>query len=269
MTDKYAVIGNPIAHSKSPLIHHAFAEQFGHDIEYTAELIPIEALEAGLDTLQKKGFKGLNVTVPFKEQVWQSLSKKSIHATTASAVNTITFNSDGSRYGDNTDGIGLCQDLTQNHHIDLAGKRILLLGAGGAARGVILPLLSYKPAELIIANRTISKAHHLVNLFDNEVLSASELEQVPGPFDIIINATSASLNGEIPPIPDSSVSAHTNCYDMMYGTTDTAFIQWAKTRTAAKTIDGFGMLVEQAAESYRIWRGVKPQTQNIIKHLRY
>jgi shikimate dehydrogenase len=268
MTDKYAVIGNPIAHSKSPLIHHAFAKQFGHDLEYTAELLPIEALETGLGTLQKKGFKGLNVTVPFKEQVSQCLSKKSIHATMAGAVNTITFNADGSRYGDNTDGIGLCQDLTQNHQIDLSGKRLLLLGAGGAARGVILPLLSHKPAELIIANRTVNKAHNLVSLFDNAVLSASGFEQVSGPFDLIINATSASLNGEIPPIPDSSVSGQTNCYDMMYSNTDTAFIKWAKTRQAAKTMDGLGMLVEQAAESYRIWCGVKPETQSIIEQLR-
>jgi shikimate dehydrogenase len=268
MADKYAVIGNPIAHSKSPLIHHAFARQFGHTLGYTAECVPIDELETNLDSLQEKGFKGLNVTVPFKEQVWQCLPNKSEHATMAGAVNTITFNDDGSRYGDNTDGIGLCQDLTKNHNIDLVNKRILLLGAGGAARGVIQPLLSYGPSELVIANRTVSKAHNLVDLFDNRALSANGFEQVSGPFDIIINATSASLHGDVPPIPDNTISKQTNCYDMMYGNTDTSFIKWAKTCQAAKTIDGLGMLVEQAAESYRIWRGVKPETQSVIEQLR-
>lgn len=268
MTDHYAVIGNPIAHSKSPLIHQAFARQLGIALSYTAELIPLAGLEQGLMTLQEKGFKGLNVTVPFKEQVWQCLATKSDHATLAGAVNTVIFNADGSRYGDNTDGIGLCQDLTQNHGIELAGKRILLLGAGGAARGVIQPLLDHLPAALIIANRTVSKADNIVTLFANESLSAVGFEQVSGSFDLIINATSASLEGKVPPIPTTAITSQTCCYDMMYSDNDTAFILWAKTLHAAKTIDGLGMLVEQAAESFRLWHGIKPETKNVIKQLR-
>jgi shikimate dehydrogenase len=268
MTDKYAVIGNPIGHSKSPFIHQEFAKQVGHNICYSAELIPLDGLENGLRTLQEGGVKGLNITIPFKEKVWQGLADKSERATLAGAVNTLVFNPDGSRYGDNTDGAGLCQDLTLNHGITLAGKRILLLGAGGAARGVIHPLLGYNPAELVIANRTVSKAHDLVYLFANEVLSASAFEKVSGPFDLIINATSASLQGQTPPIPMETISKQTYCYDMMYGDTDTAFIQWAKTLQAAKTIDGLGMLIEQAAESFNLWRGIKPDTQPIIDLLR-
>jgi len=268
MMDKYAVIGNPISHSKSPLIHHAFAKQLGHSLTYSAELIPLNGLESGLERLQNEGFKGLNVTVPFKEQVWQILTEKSEHATLAGAVNTIIFNEDGSRYGDNTDGLGLCQDLIQNHGIELTNKRILLLGAGGAARGVIQPLLNHNPAELIIVNRTVSKAHDLTTLFTSDVISASEFEQVSGPFDIIINATSASLQGDVPPIPETTISKQTICYDMMYSDSDTAFIQWAKKHQAAQTSDGLGMLIEQAAESFLIWRGTKPKTQPVIDLLR-
>jgi len=268
MTDKYAVIGNPIAHSKSPLIHQAFAKQLGQTLSYTTELIPLDGLEEGLTELQAKGFKGINVTVPFKEQVWQCLSDKSEHAALAGAVNTVTFHNDGTRSGDNTDGIGLCQDLSQNHNIELSNKHILLLGAGGAARGVIQPILNHNPAKLVIANRTVGKAHDLVNLFANSALSASGFEAIYEPFDLIINATSASLQGQTPPIPASTVTSQTACYDMMYSDNDTAFIQWAKKHHAAKTIDGLGMLVEQAAESFRLWRGVKPQTQAVIKLLR-
>ena len=269
MSDKYAVIGNPIAHSKSPLIHHAFAKESDQSIAYTAELIPLDGIEAGLDTLQQKGFKGLNVTVPFKEQVWQSLTDKSERATLAGAVNTIVFNDDGSRYGDNTDGVGLCLDLTQNHGIDLANKRILLLGAGGAARGVIQPLLAFQPAQLTIANRTLRKAQTLAALFNHlGPLRAASFEQLTDNFDLIINATSASLQGDVPPIPSATISSQTFCYDMMYSNTDTAFIQWAKKHQAVKTSDGLGMLVEQAAESFRLWRGIKPNTQTVIDLLR-
>ena len=269
MTDKYAVIGNPIAHSKSPLIHQAFAKQCNQDLLYTTELMPLDGITQGLKQLQADGFKGINVTVPFKEQVWQLIDNKSELATLAGAVNTVTFNDDGSLYGDNTDGIGLCQDLMNNHAIQLNNKRILLLGAGGAARGVIPPLLKQNPAQLTIANRTVSKAQDLVEHFASlGDLNASGFEAVSGQFDIIINATSASLQDVVPPIPSSVIAAKTCCYDMMYSSEDTAFIRWAKQQQAYKTIDGLGMLVEQAAEAFTLWRGVKPDKQSVINLIR-
>lgn len=268
MTDKYAVIGNPIAHSKSPQIHQAFAKQFQHDLSYTAELVAENQLIPSLQAFQQQGFKGLNVTVPFKEDVWQYLENKSERAQLAGAVNTIIFNDDGTVSGDNTDGLGLCQDLTFNHGIELTNKRILLLGAGGAARGVIQPLLSYQPSQLIVANRTVSKAQALADLFnDYGNIEASSYQAISGSFDLIINATSASLTGDVPPIPTSSVNADTDCYDMMYAKQDTAFITWAKTQGAKQTIDGLGMLVEQAAAAFTLWRQVKPETQSVIRLL--
>jgi len=269
MTDQYAVIGNPIAHSKSPLIHQAFAKQCDQDLSYIAELIPLNDLIQRIKHLQQQGFKGLNVTVPFKEQVWQYIENKSERAKLAGAVNTIIFNKDGSIYGDNTDGIGLCRDLIKNQSVALSQRRILLLGAGGAARGVIQPLLSYQPSELIIANRTVGKAQTLATLFaDFGPIEASPFEAITGQFDIIINATAASLHGEVPPIPSSVLSPNTCCYDMMYAEGDTAFTQWAKAHNVIHTIDGLGMLIEQAAEAFYLWRGVKPDTQDVINLIR-
>ncbi len=269
MTDLYAVIGNPIAHSKSPIIHQAFAKQLKQDIDYSARLIELDNLAAGIQQLQAEGFKGINVTVPFKEQVWQLIEHKSIRANLAGAVNTVVFHPDGQRYGDNTDGIGLCRDLIDNNQITLSQRRILLLGAGGAAKGVVQPLLDHQPTELVIANRTVSKAEELAKTFaEYGTVNASSFEDIKGEYDLIINATSASLHGEVPPIASSVLSVNSSCYDMMYGTSDTAFIQWAKARGVTKTMDGLGMLVEQAAEAFRIWRGIKPQTQSIIKQLR-
>ena len=269
MTDHYAVIGNPISHSKSPLIHTEFAKQTGQDLDYITREIPLDDLEGGLKQLQEEDFKGINITVPFKEQAWSLVTDKSEHATRAGAINTIVFNDDGSLYGDNTDGIGLCRDLIDNHQIELEGKRILLLGAGGAARGVVEPLLSYKPAELVIANRTASKAQLLADLYaDFGTLSGGGYDDLSGSFDVIINATAASLQGEVPPLPDNILNANASCYDMMYSNTDTAFITWAKKHGATKTIDGLGMLAEQAAEAFRLWRGVKPNTNKIIEFIR-
>ena len=269
MTDRYAVIGNPISHSKSPAIHQAFAEQLGQDLLYTAELIPLNELNEGLTKLQSQGFKGINVTVPFKEQVWQQVENKSEQATLAGAVNTVIFNDDGSSYGDNTDGTGLCRDLVDNHAIKLSDRRILLLGAGGAARGVILPLLKHQPSELVIANRTFSKAQNLADLFSEfGNIQASGFENIAGQFDVIINATSASLQGQVPPIPSTVVQPTTCCYDMMYGVSDTAFIKWAKAHQVSQAIDGLGMLVEQAAEAFYLWRGLRPSTQSVIASLR-
>ena len=269
MTDHYAVIGNPINHSKSPLIHTEFAQQTQQDLDYITKEIPLDGLVEGLKKLQQAGFKGINVTVPFKEQVWQAVDDKSDHAARAGAVNTVVFKDDGTLYGDNTDGIGLCRDLVDNHQIALKAKRILLLGAGGAARGVIEPLLSYQPTELIIANRTASKAVDLAELFnDFGNISGGGYDDINGSFDIIINATAASLQGEVPLLADDILNKNASCYDMMYSNEDTAFITWAKQHGAAKTIDGLGMLAEQAAEAFRIWRGVKPETHNIINNIR-
>lgn len=269
MTAHYAVIGNPISHSKSPLIHTEFAKQTGQDLDYVTREIPLDGLEEGLKQLQAEGFKGINITVPFKEQVWQQVSNKSEHAMRAGAVNTLVFNDDGTLYGDNTDGIGLCRDLVDNHQIELANKHILLLGAGGAARGVIEPLLSYQPSQLFIANRTASKAKDLANLFkDFGNISGGGFTDINDQFDVIINATSASLQGEVPPLPNNVLANNASCYDMMYSNTDTAFITWAKQHHASKTIDGLGMLVEQAAEAFRIWRGIKPETQAVIENIR-
>jgi shikimate dehydrogenase len=269
MTDQYAVIGNPITHSKSPLIHAEFAKNTQQDMQYKAIEIELDGFKSGLEQLKAEGFKGINITVPFKEIAWHTISHKSDYAQRAGAINTIVFNNDGSMFGDNTDGIGLCRDLTDNNAVSLTHKRILLLGAGGAARGVIEPLLSYLPTELVIANRTASKAHDLAELFAGfGNISGVGYEALTGRFDVVINATSASLQGTVPPLPDTLLNAGSCCYDMMYSDTDTAFITWAKQHSAAKTIDGLGMLIEQAAEAFRLWRGVKPATQLLIQQLK-
>ena len=270
MTDKYAVIGNPISHSKSPLIHSEFARQTEQDLEYTAIEVPQDALESSLSQLRDiLKLKGINITVPFKEQAWQLVENQSNRAKRAGAINTLVFNDDGSMYGDNTDGVGLCRDLTDNNSIELRGKRILLLGAGGAARGVIEPLLGYDPLELFVANRTASKAHALADLFsDLGHIRGGGFEDIKPPYDVVINATAASLQGEVPPLPDNLLADNAACYDMMYSDSDTAFISWAKQHGAAKTIDGLGMLVEQAAEAFRLWRGVMPDTRSVMALIR-
>ncbi|MEC9314425.1 MAG: shikimate dehydrogenase [Pseudomonadota bacterium] len=270
MTDKYAVIGNPISHSKSPLIHSEFARQTEQDLEYTAIEVAQDALESSLSQLRDiLKLKGINITVPFKEQAWQLVENQSNRAKRAGAINTLVFNDDGSMYGDNTDGVGLCRDLTDNNSIELRGKRILLLGAGGAARGVVEPLLGYDPLELFVANRTASKAHALADLFsDLGHIRGGGFEDIKPPYDVVINATAASLQGEVPPLPDNLLADNAACYDMMYSDSDTAFISWAKQHAAAKTIDGLGMLVEQAAEAFRLWRGVMPDTQSVMALIR-
>lgn len=269
MTDHYAVIGNPIKHSKSPQIHARFAQQTHQDLDYIAIEIPEDELLADLETLRHRGFKGINVTVPFKERVWQVVDHRSARAELAGAVNTVIFNDDGTLSGDTTDGVGLCRDLTENHQLNLKNKRILLLGAGGAARGVIEPLLTHEPSEIFIANRTASKAEHLAEIFSHlGHVSGGGFTQVSGQYDVVINATAASLQGEVPPLPDQILAAGACCYDMMYGKQDTAFIEWAKLHHANKTVDGLGMLVEQAAEAFYIWRGVRPHTHPVISELR-
>jgi shikimate dehydrogenase len=269
MTDHYAVIGHPIGHSKSPQIHAAFAKQTGQDIDYVAREIPLENFAASLNALANEGFKGINITVPFKEQAWQQIDDKSAHAQRAGAINTLSFDAQGQHKGDNTDGVGLCRDLVENNGITLTNKRILLLGAGGAARGVIEPLLGFQPTSLVVANRTAEKAVALSELFDafGHIIGGG-YDTLTGQFDVIINATAASLDGQVPPLPDDILADGASCYDMMYAAEDTAFMTWAKAHGATKVLDGFGMLVEQAAEAFYIWRGIRPDTQTIIKTLR-
>jgi shikimate dehydrogenase len=267
--DSYCVFGNPIGHSKSPLIHRLFAEQTGQQLTYEAVLAPLDDFTGCARQFFATG-KGGNVTVPFKEQAYQMATSLSPRAQRAGAVNTLKKLDDGSLLGDNTDGAGLVRDLVRNAGLSLVGKRILLLGAGGAARGVIEPLLAEKPAALVIANRTVEKAEALAQLFaDLGPVSASGFDWLEEPVDLIINGTSASLAGDLPPISASLIKpGHTLCYDMMYGKEMTAFNRWAAEHGAARTLDGLGMLVEQAAEAFLLWRGVLPDSAPVLAELR-
>jgi shikimate dehydrogenase len=270
MTDRYAVIGNPIEHSKSPAIHAAFAQQTGQDIAYSRLLGDLEEFESDVGDFFAGGGKGLNVTVPFKERAFQLADELSDRARSAGAVNTLIPLAGGAIRGDNTDGVGLVTDLGCNHRFDFSGARILLLGAGGASRGVLRPLLAEAPAELVIANRTASKAEALAA--DMALLgpvSGCGLDQLAGrQFDLIINGTAAGLDDEVPPIPDDCLAAGGWTYDMMYASEPTAFVRWGLAHGAAKALDGLGMLVEQAAESFFLWRGVRPETEAVIAAMR-
>lgn len=269
MTDRYAVIGNPIAHSKSPKIHTQFGAQTGEDIAYGTLLGPLDAFEKTVTDFFNEGGKGLNVTVPFKEQAWAMCEVRSKRAAKAGAVNTLLLGKDGRLYGDNTDGVGIVRDIENNHGVSLKDKRILMLGAGGAVRGVIAPILLANPKSLVIANRTATKAQTLADLFTEDgPITAITLSELAGnEFDVIINGTSASLSGELPDLPNGILAKDGVVYDMMYGQ-ETPFITWAKSQGAAKTLDGSGMLVEQAAEAFFIWRGVRPETKEILALLR-
>lgn len=274
MTDRYAVFGNPISHSKSPFIHGQFAAPTQESLTYEAILAPVDGFEASLTAFFNAGGKGANVTVPFKEQAFALCDSISPEAKLAGAVNTLSLLADGTIRGDNTDGLGLVADLIANLG-SLQDQRVLLIGAGGAARGCILPLLNAGIAQLTISNRTHTKAQLLVDIFtsvDNGAyvskVTAVEMSELAGEFDIIINSTSASLAGELPPLPAHIITTQTVCYDMMYGASVTAFNQWALSQGAAKAIDGLGMLVGQAAKSFTLWRGVEPDTQVVLTLLR-
>jgi shikimate dehydrogenase len=267
--DRYAVFGNPIEHSKSPFIHSRFAEQTGQQLEYTAQRIDVDDFAQAVARFAENNGKGLNITVPFKQDAWQLATERSARAERAGAVNTLVINGPGDYYGDNTDGVGLVRDLRNNHGVQLEDRRALVIGAGGAVRGVIEPLLESKPALLMIANRTREKALQLAEDFSSlgNVRGCGLDEFGAAAYDIIINGTSASLGGELPALPATLVTEDTFCYDMMYSTEPTPFMRWAQQHGARQAVDGKGMLVEQAAESFRIWRGCEPDTKPVIEAL--
>ena len=270
--DHYAVMGYPISHSKSPGIHHLFAEQTKQKIVYTAILVEPGDFTNAVAAFQSQGGKGLNITVPFKEEAWSLVNQRSVRAEKAGAVNTISLRPDGSLYGDNTDGIGLVNDITKNQSITLSNKKVLILGAGGAVKGVLQPILSENPAQVIIANRTPEKAIALAQQYANSESSCSVLgvgfDAIPEQaFDIVINGTSSSLAGSIPEISPGLVN-QSFCYDMMYGKEPTTFMQWCQDNNAATVSDGLGMLIEQAAEAFYVWRKIQPQTKPVISTIR-
>jgi shikimate dehydrogenase len=267
IADRYAVFGQPIRHSKSPRIHQLFAEQTGQILQYTAQEVAAEQFATAAEAFFAQGGKGLNCTVPLKELAWHFATHKTERAELAKAVNTLALQADGSILGDNTDGSGLVTDLLINHDISLSGKRILLLGAGGASRGVLLPLLEQLPSCLLIANRTTVKAIDLAAEFAHKgMISGCGFTDLIDcePFDVILNATSASLSDQLPPLPDKLLAEQGICYDLAYGNEPTAFVHWSLTHHAVKSLDGLGMLVEQAAEAFFIWRGVRPETLPVI-----
>ncbi|MDO6500542.1 shikimate dehydrogenase [Photobacterium sanguinicancri] len=267
--DQYVVFGNPITQSKSPFIHTLFARQTAQDMVYHAEQPDIDGFTVAADRFFAQGGRGCNITAPFKEEAFQYAQQLTERARLAGAVNTLKKLDDGVILGDNTDGEGLVQDLLQ-HQVPLKGKRILLVGAGGAARGVILPLLAQQPAEVVVANRTEAKAQQLAALFSSHGTIASQaIDELDGlTFDIIINSTSAGLSGQLPSLPHSLISSQVTCYDMVYSAQTTAFNQWAKDLGAHRTLDGLGMLVGQAAESFMLWRGLRPSAKQVQRELR-
>ena len=268
---RYAVVGNPVTHSLSPRIHASFAEQTGQALSYSAIEIPRDDFDDGIRALQNQGFGGLNVTVPFKREAWELCDTLSARAEQAGATNTLSFMPDGDIAGDNTDGIGLLRDLLDNLKLEVSRRELLVLGAGGAVRGVLGPLLEQSPAGLTLANRSPDKAIALARDFGNQGnIQAVSFDALGArEFDLVINGTAAGLGNEVPDIPESVVAEHTVCYDMMYDLkTATAFVEWAQSCGAARAVDGLGMLVEQAAEAFSIWRGVRPATARVIHSLR-
>ena len=268
--DRYAVVGNPVAHSLSPRIHASFAVQTSQKISYEAIEIPLDSFTNGIRDLQQKGFSGVNVTVPFKREAWELCDHLSTRARDAGAVNTLSFLADGSVAGDNTDGVGLTRDLVDNLGVAIAGKKILLLGAGGAVRGILGPILALAPDHLTIANRTPQKAVALAQDFGQfgQIHAIAYESLGSASYDLIINGTAAGLSNQIPPITDSVLGENSVCYDMMYNISQaTAFVDWASSRGVKQAFDGRGMLVEQAAEAFHAWRGIHPHTAEVIKSL--
>ena len=263
-------MGNPVAHSKSPLIHRHFAEQTGQKIHYQAILVATDGFAAAVAGFRLQGGRGLNVTLPFKGEAFAMTAQCSGRARRAAAVNTLWFDGDGSNHGDNTDGIGLLRDLRSND-IGITGQRLLILGAGGAVDGIICELLDQSPARLVVANRTRPRAKTLCDRhrLPGVELSAAGFPELAGQcFDLVINGTSAGLQGVMPPIPPDVLAPGACCYDLVYGPAAAPFTQWAVAGGASTVLDGIGMLVEQAAESFRIWHGVQPRTAGLIARLR-
>jgi len=267
MTDHYAVIGNPIAQSKSPLLHTAFARQFGHDLRYEKLLATPETFHDTVQRFIDAGGKGMNVTAPFKLAALEFADHLSDWAQAAQAINTLKFDEDGV-YGDNTDGVGLVNDIQDRLGVSLQGQRVLVIGAGGAARGILLPILQAGPAHLLLVNRTEHKARELLaghGLGEGGCAHAGPLDAVAkGRFDVVINATSASLTGAHLPLPDGVFAPGALAYDLVYGRGETAFMADARNLGAERVVDGLGMLVSQAAESYRLWRGCRPDVEPVL-----
>ena len=267
--ERYGVMGYPVSHSRSPVIHRLFALQTGQNLQYELLQVAPEKLETAIRQFQRTGGKGLNITVPHKSAVARLVDHTSERAATAGAVNTLSFKG-GEIYGENTDGIGLLRDLTINLGIDLEGANILILGAGGATRGIVSPLLEMNPSSLRIANRTLGKAQALADHFERfGPVTACRFNVVPvsEPYDLVINATSAGLQGDAPPYPAAAITEQTYCYDLSYGLNATPFSVWARDNGAAHSVMGWGMLVEQAAESFNIWRGIRPDTAPVLKQM--
>ena len=268
--DKYAVYGNPIKHSKSPQIHSLFADQTGQQMNYISHQVELNKFAVAAKSFFNNGGKGLNITVPFKLDAYDFADQLSDRARLAGAVNTLALQENGTVYGDNTDGVGMVRDIMHNLGWQIEGKRVLLLGAGGAVRGVIEPITKQKPALVVIANRTVVKAQQLAaDFMEHSDIRGCSYEALQGnQFDIIINGTSSSLAGELPPLETNVLSDQACCYDMMYGEEPTVFMRWSAENMAWAVADGLGMLVEQAAESFCIWRGLRPKTQQVIETIR-
>ena len=268
MTDQYAVFGNPIGHSKSPIIHSAFARQTGQDMSYKSILAPLDGFDDAVEAFIAAGGRGANVTVPFKQEAFQLVTRLTPRAELAGAANTLIFQGD-EIVGDNTDGVGLLRDITINLGYPVAGKRVLLLGAGGASRGVVGPLLEAGIASLSIANRTVPRAKLVAERFAplGPVVGCGYDELAGQSFDIVINATSASLSGSMPALPVGIFAPGSLAYKMMYGMGDTPFRIFAREQGAAIISEGLGMLVEQAAESFFVWRGVRPEVRPVMELL--
>lgn len=271
MTDQYAVIGHPVDHSRSPAIHTAFAKQTGEDIAYERLPAPIDGFAETAGAFFSNGGRGLNVTLPFKGQACAFVDTLTERARNAQAVNTIAVQDDGRTLGDNTDGGGLVRDLCHNQGLSLETMHVLMLGAGGAVQGVLGPLLALAPRQLVIANRTAEKAAALARHFsDSGDIHGTGLDAIGdyAPFDLIINGTAASLADDLPPLPDNALASEGEAYDMLYADEPTPFMRWAQAHGAGHVADGFGMLVEQAAESFSLWRGMHPATRPVITALR-
>jgi shikimate dehydrogenase len=267
--DRYAVFGHPIGHSQSPRIHRLFAEQTGQTLTYTAEDVTPEIFEPSVKAFFQTGGRGLNCTVPLKELAFRLADTLSDRAQRSKAVNTLALRDDGMIFGENTDGVGLVRDLIHNLGLDLTGQRILILGAGGATRGILEPLLQRQPSRLTIANRTPEKATQLAREFSDlgPIIGGGFATLEGSRHDLILNATAASLSGDLPDLPPDILACDGACYDLAYGREPTAFVRWGLEQGARLSVDGIGMLVEQAAEAFHLWRGIRPDTAPVIAEL--